>query len=200
MGRCEASFRRAACAALLTAAVLGGAACFRRLEIKRTVAGLVDRILHGPIAGSALTGGGSPTSGTTNALSSGSFKTVAAVGLIADGRKTTASFSVREGYIPILMSGRVPPYVRKPDAAAPEAGRASPDSPVRAAPARFPEERLVAAAATDTREGPGTDFRTGIRLYAGTPVLVTEEAGGWARITSPVDGYVPAADLARESR
>ena len=200
MGRYDASFRRAAGAALLTAALLGGLACFRRVTGGRSVAGLVDRILYGSISGSALTGGGSPSSGVTNALSSASFKTVAAVGLIADDRKATASFSVREGYIPILMTGRVPPYVRKPGAAEPEAGRESPVLPAGAAPARFPEERLVAAAATDTREGPGAAFRAGLRLYAGTPVLVTAEAGGWARITSPVEGYVAAADLSREPR
>lgn len=47
--------------------------------------------------------GGSPTSPTANALTSASFKAVTNVGRAADNRKTTASFTVREGYIPTLQ-------------------------------------------------------------------------------------------------
>lgn len=56
--------------------------------------------------------GGSPTTPTANALTSASFKAIANVGRAADQPKATASFKVREGYIPTLQfvpAGAPPP-------------------------------------------------------------------------------------------
>lgn len=51
--------------------------------------------------------GGSPTTSTSNALTSVTRKTAINVGRTADNQKTTTSFTIREGYIPTLFDQAV---------------------------------------------------------------------------------------------
>ena len=94
---------------------LTGVACYRHLPFKRTARSLFGSILGNLPTRHAVSIGGSPTSALSNSLSGGGFKTVAAIGLIADNAKTTASFRVREGWIPVLLTNVSGTFILKPE-------------------------------------------------------------------------------------